>query len=101
MNLQNIREAIKKLDRYDPYFFNGSQDSFIHFINKIHIKEFRHIKNLEITFNHRNQDGVFDITWNWNQYPENFEKAKQIWMGIIALKTLRVSQEYQFIKKQI
>ena len=49
-------------------------------------------------FEHRNDEGVFDITWDWNQYPEAFEKAKKIWMGIIALKTLRVIQEYQFVR---
>lgn len=57
-------------------------------------------KELEMSFNHRNQAGVFDITWVWGDYPEEYELAKQSWLGIIALKMLRVSQEYQFLKTQ-
>ena len=56
-------------------------------------------KELDMTFRNRNDQGVFDIAWDWQQYPESFEKAKQIWMGIIALKMLRVAQEYQFVKR--
>ena len=58
-------------------------------------------QELKSLFDHRNEEGVFDITWSWNQYPEAFKKAEKIWKGIIALKTLRIIQEYQFerIKK--
>lgn len=58
-------------------------------------------KEIDLTLNNRNSEGVFDINWAWNQYPESFELAKRRWLGIIALKVLRVSQEYQFLKAQI
>lgn len=51
MNLQNINESVKKLNRHDPTHFTGG-DGFPQFVQKIEVKEFRHIKNLEITFDH-------------------------------------------------
>jgi hypothetical protein len=67
------------------------------------VREMMHLihEELKMSFDHRNQEGVFDITWDWNQYPDDFNQAKEIWKGIIALKMLRVSQEYQFLKNQI
>jgi len=52
MNLQNIKDAVRKLERYDPSVFGNPQNSFPQFIHKIEIKEFRHIKQLEISFDH-------------------------------------------------
>jgi predicted ATPase len=52
MELQNLKEDEKKLLRYDPISFNNADNSFPHFVNKIKIKEFRHIKGLEISFDH-------------------------------------------------
>ncbi|QWC00270.1 hypothetical protein KHQ88_01495 [Mycoplasmatota bacterium] len=49
-----------------------------------------------LSLDHRNQEGVFDISWDWGNYPKDFDKAKKEWMGILALKTLRVAQEYRY-----
>lgn len=52
MELQNIKDAKKKLNRYNPETFGNVQNSFRHFINEIEITEFRHVKNLKIKFDH-------------------------------------------------
>lgn len=52
MELQNLNNDKKKLLKYDPVTFNNADNSFPHFVNKIKIKEFRHIKGLEIEFDH-------------------------------------------------
>ncbi|MDA3931375.1 MAG: hypothetical protein PF513_01415 [Tenericutes bacterium] len=57
-------------------------------------------KEFTLSLEHRNEDGVFDITWDWQQYPTEFEKAKREWMGIIALKTLRVAKEYKYATEE-
>ena len=52
MELQNLKEDKKKLERYNPNYFDNSDNSFTQFVKKIKIKEFRHIQNLEINFEH-------------------------------------------------
>jgi len=52
MNLQNIDNAKKKLAHYDPKSFTGIQNSFRFFTYRIEIGSFRHLENLNISFNH-------------------------------------------------
>lgn len=52
LNLQNIKEAQKKLLRYDPTTFISTGDSFRFFLNRLIVNDFRHISNLNITFEH-------------------------------------------------
>jgi len=52
LNLQNIDAAIKKLDLYDPLTFINANNSFVQFVNRITIEDFRHIHNLDISFDH-------------------------------------------------
>lgn len=52
LQLQNIAEAKKNLLNYNPSTFQGVQNSFRFFLNKVKINDFRHISNLEITFNY-------------------------------------------------
>lgn len=52
MELQNIKQDKKKLHNYEPSVFQNAENSFTHFVTKIKITEFRHIRNLEINFEH-------------------------------------------------
>ncbi|MFG6687812.1 AAA family ATPase [Mariniflexile sp. HNIBRBA6329] len=52
MELQNIKSIKNKLDFHDPTVFSNAENSFTHFISRLYIKEFRHIKELEILFEH-------------------------------------------------
>ena len=52
LNLQNIDDAKKRLESIDPETFNNADNSFVHFLNKIEVNEFRNIKNLKLTFDH-------------------------------------------------
>ncbi|MBO6794134.1 MAG: ATP-binding protein [Balneolaceae bacterium] len=52
LNLQNVKTAKNNLLKYDPSTFSGNQNSFRYFLNKINIKSFRHINNLEFSFDH-------------------------------------------------
>ncbi len=46
-------------------------------------------KEIQLMIKNRNQEGVFDINWSWEQYEEHFRIAKRQWMGIIAFETLK------------
>jgi len=52
LNLQNIKRAKTKLLAYNPEAFNGIQDSFLEYLYRIEIDDFRHIQNLTINFQH-------------------------------------------------
>jgi len=43
----------------------------------------------------RGSGGVWGITWDWNQYPEDFQKSKIAWQGVIAIGSLK--NIYQFV----
>jgi predicted ATP-dependent endonuclease of OLD family len=52
LNLQNLDNVIKKLDKVNPMIFENHGDSFKFFTYKIHIQEFRNIRDLTLTFEH-------------------------------------------------
>ena len=52
LNLQNINIAKGRTSAYDPLVFQNSGNSYTQFVNKIEVIEFRHIQQLEITFDH-------------------------------------------------
>ena len=52
LNLQNINSAKNNLLYYDPTTFSGHQNSFRFFLNRIKVNDFRHVRNLDFTFDH-------------------------------------------------
>lgn len=52
LNLQNLKAAKNSLLHYDPTIFSGVGNSFRFFLNRIKINDFRHIINLDLTFDH-------------------------------------------------
>ncbi|WP_292821376.1 AAA family ATPase [Methylophilus sp.] len=52
LNLQNIGDAKKKLNRCNVAVFDNTGNSFRHFIKKLKINSFRHINNIELSFDH-------------------------------------------------
>lgn len=52
LNLQNIKDAKAKINGYDPLTFSNAENSYVKFVNKIEIEEFRHIKKLNLSFDH-------------------------------------------------
>ncbi|MBN2300599.1 MAG: hypothetical protein JXC31_05380 [Acholeplasmataceae bacterium] len=57
------------------------------------------IKELDLAMLSRNDDGVWKPTWNWGIYPDIFEKASEMWIGIIGFEYLRLIKSYDYIKK--
>lgn len=52
LNLQNLNSAKNSLLYYDPTIFSGPGNSFRYFLNRIKINDFRHITNVNLSFDH-------------------------------------------------
>lgn len=49
-------------------------------------------QNIQFYVNQMNEDGIWNASWEWGSYPEQFEVAKTYWQGILAIsryKTLK------------
>lgn len=52
-------------------------------------------QEIKLMFENRNQEGVFDITWDWGQYQEDAKKARRAWQGVVAIKMLLIKKEFK------
>lgn len=52
LNLNNINSAKHKLEACDTALFQNSSNSFPHFTSRLKVNSFRHIRDLEIRFEH-------------------------------------------------
>ena len=52
LSIQNLKEVKTKLDSCDVNTFGNVDNSYVWFIKSIKIDKFRHIRNLQIDFNH-------------------------------------------------
>ena len=50
----------------------------------------RLIKEIGMSFLYQNSENLWDITWQWNGYPEDFMKAKKDWQGILAYEYIKL-----------
>jgi hypothetical protein len=57
------------------------------------------IQEFDIALKSRDQNGVWPITWQWDNYPEEFKEASKMWIGIIGLEYLELMLQYETIKK--
>jgi len=58
--------------------------------NSIFYADNKEIADYECEFivNSRNEEGVWDITWSWNGYPDEWAISKNWWKGSIAVKNM-------------
>lgn len=47
-------------------------------------------KEIELALLSRNEEGLWNITWSWDNYPEAFKKASRTYQAIIALNYLKL-----------
>lgn len=45
---------------------------------------------LDGLLSYRNAEGVWDISWTWDQYPEAFAVSRRWWQGVVALERMRL-----------
>lgn len=51
-NLIKVKEYKRKLENYDINSFTNADNSFLHFLQRIQVTRFRHVKDLDISFEH-------------------------------------------------
>ena len=54
-------------------------------------------KNLTFYATSLTDEGVWDITWDWDQYPEEFAVAKRIWQGILIVNRCKILKTFGVI----
>ncbi|MFH0767711.1 MAG: hypothetical protein V1920_06430, partial [Bacillota bacterium] len=57
------------------------------------------LKELDLAMKSRNNQGIWPITWSWNDYPEAFIEASKMWIGIIGFEYLELMEHYGIIQK--
>lgn len=55
-------------------------------------------QNLEYYKEQLSDDGVWDISWSWNDYPAEFAIARRYWQGILAVKRYKLLQSLGYLK---
>lgn len=57
-------------------------------------------KHAGLLLKHRNDEGVWDITWSWDEKTDAFLLAKEQWKSIIALSHLKSLKAFGIIRKE-
>jgi len=94
---QKVKSAIgeDKSGWKDSYMCKPSR--FMITPESIFYKDNKKLSDYEISFiiETMNLDGTWDITWNWNDYPEEWALSKNWWKANQALTNLRYLKSFQ------
>ncbi len=65
-------------------------------LKKVSLQEIEDLvnRNLDFFIGETNSEGVWDITWEWGQYPEAFAVAKRNWQGILAVNRCKILKNF-------
>lgn len=55
-------------------------------------------KNLQYYIDNMIENSVWDITWEWASYPEEFERARTYWKGILAVNRYKQLKAFGWLK---
>ncbi|MGB7595516.1 MAG: hypothetical protein WBL80_08115 [Erysipelotrichaceae bacterium] len=55
-------------------------------------------KDLELKISHRNNDGIWDISWSWSDYPEAFAVAANWWKANLAIRNLLILKNFDLLE---
>jgi len=54
-------------------------------------------KEATMILEHLNLEGIWDITWSWDSYPEAFAIAKQDWQSMLIVNYIKMLKAYKII----
>lgn len=55
-------------------------------------------KNLDLYLEQTTNDGLWDISWSWGSYPEDFKVAKEYWKGILAVNRYKQLKAFGYLE---
>ena len=58
-------------------------------------------QNLDFLVESVTDDGVWTVTWKWDSYPKQWQKAKKYWTGVLAIKNLKILKAFDRIENPI
>lgn len=54
--------------------------------------------NLNLYVEQLSNEGIWDISWNWGSYPEEFAVSRNNWKGILAVKRYKILKSFGYLK---
>lgn len=58
-------------------------------------------QNLVFLVDSVTDDGIWTLTWKWDSYPEQWQKAERNWIGVLAIKNLKILKAFDRIETPI
>lgn len=55
-------------------------------------------KNLQFYMDNMLENSVWDISWEWGSYPEEFKEARMYWQGILAVNRYKQLKAFGWLK---
>lgn len=55
-------------------------------------------QNLHMYIKQISEEGIWDISWNWGCYPEEYEIAREYWKGIIAVNRYKQLKAFGYLE---
>lgn len=55
-------------------------------------------KNLHMYIEQMSDEGIWDITWNWGCYPEEYEITRGYWKGILAVNRYKQLRAFGYLE---
>jgi hypothetical protein len=55
-------------------------------------------KDLQLKISQRNEDGIWDISWSWGDYPEAFAIAANWWKANLAIRNLLILKKFDLLE---
>lgn len=55
-------------------------------------------QNILFYLEQMSDDGIWDISWSWGDYPEEFAIAKRYWKGILAVKRYSILKAFGYLE---
>jgi hypothetical protein len=54
--------------------------------------------NLNFYIEQLSDEGIWDISWSWGSYPEEFAVARRYWKGILAVDRYKILKSFGYLK---
>jgi hypothetical protein len=55
-------------------------------------------QNLNLYVEQMSDEGIWDISWSWGSYPEEFEVARRYWKGILAVNRYKQLKAFGYLE---
>lgn len=55
-------------------------------------------QNLKFYIKQLSDEGAWDISWSWSNYPEEFPIARRYWKGILTVKRYKILKSFGYIE---